>query len=182
MIVLGVACIWSATSALLGQAQTPPSNVAHMEELSWMIGEWKGEVDVEEAIPGLAEMGDKLSITLRHEWRLNKNAISTVWFIETASGVRLLENIGMTGWDPSGGTYVTFDFNSLGARSSNVFSRVGDKWHENIRSVLADGTTESSTVISSNISKNSFSFEVKNRKRGGEELGDDFNLEFRRVK
>ena len=102
--------------------------------------------------------------------------------METAGGARFLEYNGMIGWDGLEKTYVSGGFNSLGGHTRAMWSRSGDEWHMNATSIKADGSKETSTLVLSDISEDTFRTQSTNRKRGDEERPDAPKSEWKRVK
>ena len=176
-----VAALVCVASSVVAQAQAPPSNYEHLKGLEWMIGTWESESEAQDGIPGLLPKGDKMNLRLDCAWRLNKNAIGVEYTIK-AKGKNVLTYNGMIGWHPAEKQIIAGGFDSLGGHARSLWTKEGDGWKFESKSIRGNGTGTSGTTVISDISEDSMTGQGVNRKRDGEDQPDAPKVVWKRVK
>jgi uncharacterized protein (TIGR02246 family) len=112
----------------------PPSNGDHLEELEWLIGEWKGE----------SEKGESGSATFH--WAENENFIVSE-FNTTLNGIVVYGGTQWIGWDAINKQVRSWSFYSGGGFGEAVWTKDGDKWLIKTTAQTAEGKKASATNV-----------------------------------
>src|SRR5207302_4747714 len=112
----------------------PPSNVRHLEDLEWLIGEWTGEV----------EKGE--SATASYDWAENQNFIVSS-FATTLDGVPVVGGTQWIGWDAIDKRVRSWSFYSGGGVGEAVWTKDGDRWILKTTAKTAAGKKGSATNV-----------------------------------
>lgn len=158
----------------------PPSNAEHMEQLSWMLGDWTVELTADEGVPGIVEKGDPLLLEMSCESGLQGNVINTNWTVK-AGDVLLVAHQAMLAWDPGKESYVSVGVNSRGQLGMSRWSKSGDKWMFETTASNPQGKVTSKHVIS-DIGSDQFTFETTEETLNGEPQTLGGPIIFKRVK
>ena len=167
--------------ASLGQAQAPASNYEHLKPLEWLIGEWVWESTADEAITGVAEVGDKVTGSLQCEWQLDKNIIASRIQV-VANGVTIFDFRGTVGYDRAAKQIIGRSFDSLGGSGQSVYTKSGDEWHIKASGANPEGKRTTGTTVVSNISKDGFRVQAIEQTEDGQDLEDEDAIELTRKK
>lgn len=162
-------------------AQGPPSNYENLQGLEPLIGEWTGETQLQQDIPGLAKKGAPATVPLACEWDLNKNVIRVEWSY-VVNGKTIQVTKAMIGWDPLQSKIVNMSFNSLGGRSQGIWNKTGDSWVLKYSGADGAASTITGTFTWKEISANKLIGQFTDQTIAGKTLEDKSETEFNRVK
>jgi uncharacterized protein (TIGR02246 family) len=146
----------------------PPSNAAHLEDLEWLIGEWKGEV----------EKGE--SATASYEWAENDNFIVSS-YATTLDGVPVAGGTQWIGYDAIDKKVRSWSFYSGGGSGEAVWAKDGNRWIINTTARTADGKRVSATNIITKTDDDHMTWQMTKLTVDGESLPDLQPVKMRRV-
>ncbi|MCI0460935.1 MAG: hypothetical protein L0Z62_28635 [Gemmataceae bacterium] len=181
MTGLAVVVVLGVVGLSQGQGKATPSNYEHLKQLEWLIGTHTDETVAKKDEPGAVKKGDKLTWTLSYKWALNKNAIQTSLTIKTKSAT-VWERAGMIGWDTANKQLVSGAFNSAGGHAMAIWSSKDGKWYIKGKGSNGEGKSTSSTIVLSEITKDSFVTQTIDPTVGGEKQPDSEKRTWKRVK
>ena len=142
-------------STAVGQgAQANGPNYEHLKPMEWLVGKWEASTKLDEAIPGVAEKGDKVHVTMEVKWGLNKNVL-LVDITTVINGFTVSEQ-GMDGWDAEEGKVVGFGFDSTGARIEGIFTFGKDTVTIATKRISAEGKIEESKIVGKRLGRDKF--------------------------
>ena len=138
--------------------ESPSVKAPSIDELKWLIGEWKSQT------------GQGAEIKTTYAWEPGKKFIRMSFTLreeEVAfSGTQLI------GVDPATGMLHSWTFESDGGIGEADWIRDGDHWVLDAVGTLTDGSTLSETNILRRINKDTFTWQSTNRLLNDAELAD----------
>jgi uncharacterized protein (TIGR02246 family) len=147
----------------------PRSNVEHLEDLAWLIGEWTGE----------AERGESAMAT--YEWAENQNFIVSS-FASTVNGVPFVGGTMWIGWDAVDKGVRSWSFYSRGGFAEATWTKDGDKWTIRTAARMADGKKVSTTNIVTKTDDDHMTWQMTNLTVNGESRPDSKPVKLKRVR
>jgi uncharacterized protein (TIGR02246 family) len=153
-----------------------PAAHEHLKALEWLVGSWSTEE------PSGTESGkaNRISINSNCKWTENKSFITRSF----DSRIQLIDLRGfeIIGWDPQSKSIRSWLFESSGGFTQSTWKQDGNKWAIEMKGVLADGKTVSSSTTLTKIDDDTLTIESKKRMRDGKPLPDIAQLTLRRIK
>jgi uncharacterized protein (TIGR02246 family) len=146
----------------------PPSNAAHLEDLEWLIGEWKGEADKGE------------SATASYDWAENQNFIVSS-YDTTLDGVPVAGGTQWIGYDAVDKQVRSWSFYSGGGFGEAVWTKDGNRWVINTTARTADGKRVSATNIITKTDDDHLTWQMTKLTVNGESLPDLQPVKMKRV-
>lgn len=131
----------------------------HLEQLSWLVGEWVNE-------------GNDAVVRITYRWSEDQNFLLGDFHV-SRGGVTVMQSTQRVGWDPLAGKVRSWMFDSDGGYGEGQWTPVDDTWVIKSTAVLPDGITGSATVTLVPISKDRYSLKGTDR-IAGDERADDF--------
>jgi uncharacterized protein (TIGR02246 family) len=150
-------------------AYTPPSNSRHLEALSWLVGEWKGESE-----KGMTE-------SLSNEWDDNENFIIST-YATLAKDVPVTGGTVWIGWDAVDKKVRSWSFYSGGGFGEAGWSQDGDKWTIKTKARTHDGKQVSVTNVLTKVDADNATWQRTQTKVDDKELPDGPVVKLKRVK
>ena len=111
---------------------SPPSNGEHLEDLAWLIGDWKGEADKGE------------SGTASYSWAENQNFIVSE-FATTLNGIPVVGGTQWIGWDAVDMRIRSWSFYSGGGFGEAAWTKDGGNWVTKVTARTAEGKKVAAT-------------------------------------
>jgi uncharacterized protein (TIGR02246 family) len=140
------------------QLEESPSDAESIEDLGWLVGEWKS----------LAGQGAEISTT--YSWAPNKKFLHVQFTIKekgpTLSGHQVI------GVNPATGTLHSWTFEADGGVGEADWHRDGDHWVLDASGTLADGRMLTETNILRRINDNTFTWQSIERSLDDSDLPD----------
>ena len=130
-------------------ASTPTN---HLEELSWMIGEWIDQ-SADAEVETTCNWSDDRTYLVRS-------------FAMKVQGKVVLSGTQRIGWDPQAQQIKSWVHDSSGAFSQGSWSRDGDRWVIKTSGVTKDGQTASATNIFTRFNQDTLSWSSVDRTAG----------------
>jgi uncharacterized protein (TIGR02246 family) len=152
-----------------------PASYEHLKALEWLAGSWSTQA------PSSAEPDkvSQISINSTCQWTANKS------FLTRSFDTRLqqldLHGTEVIGWDPRSKSIRSWLFESTGGFTEGTWKPEGKQWVIEIKGVLADGETVSSTSTLTKVDKNTLTVQSQNRMRGGKPQPDVAPITIHRV-
>jgi uncharacterized protein (TIGR02246 family) len=147
----------------------PPSNVEHLEDLAWLIGEWTGE----------AEKGE--SARASYDWAENQNFIVSS-FATTLDGIPVVGGTQWIGWDAVEKQVRSWSFYSRGGFGEATWTKDGNKWALRTTARTADGKKASAANIVTKTDDDHMTWQMTKLTVNGESLPDPKPVMMKRVK
>jgi uncharacterized protein (TIGR02246 family) len=147
----------------------PPSNVEHLEDLEWLIGEWTGE----------AEKGE--SGAASYNWAENQNFIVSS-FATTLNGVPVVGGTQWIGWDAIDKQIRSWSFYSGGGFGEAVWTKEGAKWAVKTNARTSDGKKVSGTNIVTKTDDDHLTWQMTKLTVDGKSMPDSAPVKMKRVK
>jgi uncharacterized protein (TIGR02246 family) len=147
----------------------PPSNVAHFDDLEWLIGDWKGEADKGE------------SGTASYNWAENQNFIVSS-FATTLNDIPVVGGTQWLAWDAVDKQVRSFTFYSGGGFGEAVWSKDGNKWTLKVTARMSSGKKASATNILTKVDDDHLTWQITKLTIDGNTLPDAKPLKMKRVK
>jgi hypothetical protein len=146
------------------QAKSPPE---HLKPFGPMIGTWRYEGPLLEAIPDIAEKGEDCVIQASWRWILGKKAVMEDWFIEVGEGKKL-SGKSLIGWNAAEGQIVHGGMDSAGGMGLGtvVFDDQGKSNRLTAETVDANGQTETFTNALKKTGKDTMTIQTVERTGG----------------
>jgi uncharacterized protein (TIGR02246 family) len=145
---------WKLDSVRETEIPELPARSAELEELSWLVGEWRDEDP---------EASSEATVA----WAKNKTFL-TYSFKVAMPDADELEGTQIIGWDPAAGVIRSWMFDSDGGFGEGVWSRKGDSWVVNFSQTLPDGGTAAATNVYTLVDANTFTWKSVGRSVDGE--------------
>jgi len=147
----------------------PPSNVAHFDDLEWLIGDWTGEADKGE------------SGTASFAWAENQNFIVS-HFATTLNGVPVVGGTQWIAWDAIDKQIRSWSFYSGGGFGEAVWTKDGNKWSLQTTARTAAGKKVSATNVLTKTDDDHVTWQMTKLTVDGQALPDPAPLKMKRVK
>jgi uncharacterized protein (TIGR02246 family) len=129
-----------------------------LAELAWLVGDWE-------------DLSEQATVETTVTWTKNKTFLSYAFKVATG-GLDELEGTQVIGWDPLRKALRSWMFDSDGGLGEGAWTRKGNRWEVELRQVLADGRTASSTNIYQYVDDNTFVWQSVDREVDGQPLPD----------
>jgi uncharacterized protein (TIGR02246 family) len=153
---------------LVAQLNESPGDKDAIEDLNWLVGEWKSK----------GHEGAEIQTT--YSWLPNKKFLQAQFTIKekslTLSGSQLI------GVDPATGTLHSWAFEADGGVGHGAWSRDGDHWLVDTSGTLTDGRALTETNILRRVNDDTFTWQSVDRRLGDETLADLAPVKVVRVK
>jgi uncharacterized protein (TIGR02246 family) len=150
-------------------AAHPASNVEHLQDLEWLIGEWTGE----------AEKGESAKAT--YDWAENQNFIVSS-FATTLHGVPVAGGTQWIAWDAIDKQVRSWSFYSRGGFGETTWTKDGNKWTLKTTARMADGKKVSATNIVTKADDDHITWQMTKLTVDGKSLPDPKPVKLKRVK
>jgi uncharacterized protein (TIGR02246 family) len=137
-----------------------------MEQLDWMVGQWKAESDEHE-------------LTMSCKWELDNRYL--VQLFDVKSEEEVFRVINFVGFDPSEGRFRSWFFDSRGGFGGGPWTRVDDQYQVSNLAVLPDGRLGSSVMKWRQTDPDTVTFQATERVVGSQALPDSEQI-YKRVK
>ncbi len=152
----------------IAQMRESPDDQVTIEELGWLIGDWK------------SVSKDGAEIETSYAWDANKKFIHVRFTIkETAIG---LEGTQIIGVDPETGGIRSWTFEASGGVGEANWERDGDHWVLDLVGTAADGRTLTETNVLRQINADTITWQSVNRMLDDVEIPDLAPVKLTRVK
>jgi len=149
---------WKIIKVDEDESSVPLATIAKLGELEWLIGDW---VDQDE------------DATVETTFRWSKDFAFINGTFRVIVGDRVdLEGTQVIGWDPVGNKIRSWIFDNEAGFGEGEWSREGNRWTVNVKSVLGTGQKASSMNIYTYVDPDSFTWQSVSRAVGGELLPD----------
>jgi len=155
-----------------------PASYEHLKDLDWIVGSWSTQA------PSGAESDttSKVDIHSAYQWTANKSFLTRTF----TTHIQQLELHGteIIGWDPRAKAIRSWSFESTGGFTESSWKRDqpdGKQWTIEMKGVLANGDTISSTTTLTKVDDNAITIQSHKRMRGGNPQPDISPLTLRRV-
>ena len=149
----------SCARELPGQISAEPSEAyAHLKQLEWLIGEWRGE-------------GPKSGVGATCRSAPDKSFLIVDYTVERSAAEPKLVTLRI-GWDPANQTLRSWVFDSLGGFGEGTWERDGNRWIVSSSGVLPDGGTASSTDAWEFKDENTYVWRSTDREVDGQPMPD----------
>jgi uncharacterized protein (TIGR02246 family) len=143
-----------------------PPSYEHLKDLQWTVGSWTSREPSSET----SGKSDQIDINFNCDWTANKSFLRRMF----TSRLQQLEFQGteIIGWDPKDKIIRSWTFESTGGFTESTWKPDGDKWVIEMKGVLANGDTVSSTTTVTKIDENTLAFRTQKRKRADKSMPD----------
>jgi hypothetical protein len=158
--------ISSATETPIAPSDAP-EKLDSVNDLSWMIGDWKSE-------------HNNSVLKLHVDWAGNKNFVRWNFQISTPGKGEVQDSTQIIGFDPKVGSLVSWDFDSTGAFGDGVWAKDGDAWRVEVMKTDSDGGVMTAHQIITPKTKDKFTWQSVDRTSGGAPLPDTDELQIER--
>ncbi len=135
-----------------------PSHYDNLRDMEWLIGNWVAK-------------GRDREVHTTFQWMDNKNFLQRVYRIKNNDGI-ISSGMQFIGWDPAARRVTSWTFDSTGGYGQGIWRPVENGWSIASTGVMSDGTTVSSTEITTRIDDNHFTWLSVNRTAEGTSLPD----------
>jgi uncharacterized protein (TIGR02246 family) len=152
-----------------------PASYEHLKALDWLVGTWSTQT----AAGAEADKASQTSINSTCKWTSNKSFLTRTF--DTRMQQLELQGTEVIGWDPQTKSIRSWLFESTGGFTESTWKLVAKQWLIDIKGVLADGETISSTVTLTKVDDNTLTIQSKNRMRGGKPQPDIAAITIHRV-
>jgi hypothetical protein len=150
-------------------AASPPSNGEHLEDLAWLIGDWKGEADKGE------------SGTASYSWAENQNFIVSE-FATTLNGIPVGGGTQWIGWDAVDMRIRSWSFYSGGGFGEAAWTKDGGSWVTKVTARTAAGKKVSATNTLTKADANHLTSQISQLTVDGQQMPDPSAMKLKRVK
>ena len=145
----------------------PASNEIHLQELGWLVGEWRSE-----------SAGKTLKS--KCEWMTGKSFLSRAFTVSQQDRV-ISSGTQVIGWDPTVEQIVSWTFDPSGGVGRDVWHQEGQRWEIEASSTLADGGTSLATNVLLKLDDNTYTWQSIERSLNAELLPDTAIVRVKRV-
>ncbi|MEW6529704.1 MAG: SgcJ/EcaC family oxidoreductase [Thermodesulfobacteriota bacterium] len=147
---------WKLLSVEEEESSVPVSNIAHLGQLEWLIGEW---VDRDEGA----------TLESRFQWTQNYGFINGSFRVVIQDRIQA-QGTQVIGWDAAAKKIRSWIFDSTGAFGEGEWSRDGNRWTVKLKTVLNNGKKASSINVYAYVDPNSFTWQSVGREVDGQPL------------
>jgi uncharacterized protein (TIGR02246 family) len=158
--------ISSATETPITAPDNADAPKVSLEDLSWLVGDWKAE-------------RDGRSLKLHVDWTGNKNFLRWVYQI-SKQGEPTQEDTEFIGFDPKSGELLSWSFDSSGMFGQSAWTKDATQWQLESIKTARDGSTLTARNIIVPKGNNSFTWQSLDRTAGGMPLPDTGELQINR--
>ena len=148
---------------------SPPSNGEHLEDLAWLIGDWKGEADKGE------------SGTASYSWAENQNFIVSE-FATTLNGIPVVGGTQWIGWDAVDMRIRSWSFYSGGGFGEAAWTKDGGSWVTKVTARTAAGKKVSATNTLTKVDADHLTSQISQLTVDGQQMPDPPAMKLKRVK
>jgi len=148
---------------------SPPSNGEHLEDLAWLIGDWKGEADKGE------------SGTASYSWAENQNFIVSE-FATTLNGIPVVGGTQWIGWDAVDMRIRSWSFYSSGGFGEAAWTKDGGSWVTKVTARTAAGKKVSATNTLTKVDADHLTSQISQLTVDGQQMPDPPAMKLKRVK
>ena len=120
---------WYRDSVRETTQAAPQGSPSQLQELAWLVGDWRAE-------------DDNGSLEVSGKWLNDKRFISRSFKVLGKDGYTL-DGTQIMGWDPSAAIIRSWSFDSQGGFEQSVWSRDGRRWLVKVHAVMPDGSVGS---------------------------------------
>ena len=120
---------WYRDSVRETTSATPQASNSQLNELAWLIGDWRAE-------------NDDGSVDMHGKWMNDKRFISRSFKVRGKDRYQM-DGTQIVGWDPAAGVIRSWSFDSEGGFEQAVWTRDGQQWLVKVTAVLPDGSVGS---------------------------------------
>jgi len=159
---------WVITHLTEIPLQGPASPYTHLQELEWLIGQWR------DSTPGV-------NVHTSCEWAKNKTFLSRSFAAVLKDKIDL-EGTEVIGWDPDKGHIRSWIFDSDGSFSEAIWIHDGNRWLIQVKTTLIDGRKASAQNTLTYVDNDKYTWESTNRMVDGELQPGIDRIEIVRVK
>jgi len=154
-----------------------------LKGLEWMIGDWEAEFIVPEGgyFLGDCEPGDKVRMTHTCTWNDHKSNIH-FRFRDAVNGELVHQGFEVTGVDPKSGKIKIWLFSIIGGYGEGEWTCDGKEWTLKWWGLPADGTKLEGVSHLVPTDKDTYTWQMTDLRRDGEEQPNTGIVTFRRVK
>lgn len=149
---------WKLLKVEEEESSVPLATIAKLGELEWLIGDW---VDKDE----------NSSVETTFRWTKDFAFINGTFRVTVGDRVDL-EGTQVIGWDPVAKKLRSWIFDTKAGFGEGEWSREGNRWTVNLKSVLGTGQKASSMNIYTYVDPNSFTWQSVSREVDGDLLPD----------
>jgi hypothetical protein len=149
---------WKLLKVEEEESNVPLATIAQLGELEWLIGDW-------------VDQDQDSSVETTFRWAKDYAFITGTFRVRVGDRVDL-EGSQMIGWDPVAKKIRSWIFDNKAGFGEGEWSKSGNTWTVNVRSVLGTGQKASSINIYTYLDPNSFGWQSIGREVQGELLPD----------
>ncbi|MCA9238805.1 MAG: SgcJ/EcaC family oxidoreductase [Planctomycetales bacterium] len=158
---------WVLESSQERPLPAPPSPRAALEELSWLVGQWRDDTT-----------GVEVNTTVR--WSPNSAFLIRSYHADYGDG-ESFEGTQVIGWDPSVRQFRTWNFNSDGSFGEGYVTRSGDEFLVKGSQVQSDGGLATETMVITRVDQDTMRVEKIGRTLNGSPIPSSEPVTVRRV-
>ncbi len=147
---------WKLFSIEEEESAVPFATIAQLGQLEWLIGEW-------------VDQDEESTVETTFKWSGNYAFINGSFRV-TVKGRLDVEGTQVIGWDPSAKRIRSWIFDSKGGFGEGVWTRDGNRWAVNVKSLLSNGQKASSVNVYTYVDPDTFKWHSTGREVDGELL------------
>jgi uncharacterized protein (TIGR02246 family) len=147
---------WKLLSVDERESLVPVSNIAHLGQLEWLVGEW-------------VDRDEDATVESEFRWTQNYGFISGSFRVIAQDRIQA-QGTQVIGWDPAAKKLRSWIFDSWGAFGEGEWSRDGNRWTVRLKTILNNGHRASSINIYTYVDPNTFTWQSVGREVDGEPL------------
>jgi hypothetical protein len=140
------------------ESSVPLATIAKLGELEWLIGDW-------------IDRDNTGSVETTFRWTKDYAFINGTFRVTVGDHVDI-EGTQVIGWDPVAKKIRSWIFDTKAGFGRGEWSREGNRWTVNLKSILGTGQRASSMNIYTYVDPNSFTWQSVSREVDGELLPD----------
>jgi uncharacterized protein (TIGR02246 family) len=149
---------WKLLKVEEEESNVPLATIAQLGELEWLIGDW-------------VDQDEDSSVETTFRWAKDYAFITGTFRVRVGDRVDL-EGTQMIGWDPVAKKIRSWIFDNKAGFGEGEWSKSGNTWTVNVKSILGTGQKASSINIYTYLDPNSFGWQSIGREVQGELLPD----------
>jgi uncharacterized protein (TIGR02246 family) len=147
---------WKLLSVAEEESSVPVSNIAHLGQLEWLVGEW-------------VDRDEDATVESRFNWTQNYGFISGSFRVIVQDHIQA-QGTQVIGWDAAAKKIRSWVFDSTGGFGEGEWSRDGNRWTVKLKTILNNGHRASSINIYTYVDPNTFTWQSVGREVNGEPL------------